>query len=157
MKTTLRLCTIVLIGALLTACASRQPKYDAQVLTLIPNQTLQGKTFGVFPLDETKLSKLETRMFVGEVAKGLTPTGMVVGGQDGSLPDYIVLYDYATEIGIDAPFEHVFLMIAYDVSGGSRNQIYKARLKVNSTDNNPVVALSPAIASLTKVFPNQIN
>lgn len=156
MKRTLKICVVVLSGLLITACTSRQPEYAATVLTLIPNETMQGKTYGVFPLDETKLSKLETKMMVREIAKGLTPSGMVIGVSDNGLPDFILLYDYATEIGIDAPYEHVFLMIAYDVSGGSRNQIYKARLSIDSTEINPLVALSPAIASLTKVFPNQL-
>jgi hypothetical protein len=94
-------------------------------------------------------------MIASEIVKGLTLTGLRLGELHADLPNYVLLFDYATELGIDAPYEHVFLMIGYAVSDGTQRQIYKVRLKVDSREKNALVILSPAIQSITEKFPNQ--
>lgn len=154
-KKFLKINMLVLIAVLIVGCASNQKKYEAEVLTTIPNQSMIDKTYALYPLDEMKIRRIETQMFVGEVVKGLTETGLRLQELNGQMPSYIIMFDYATEIGLDAPYEHVFLMIAYDVTSGARNQVYKVRLKLDSKEKNPLTALSPAIQSITKKFPNQ--
>lgn len=145
----------VVTCVLITGCATQQQRYDAEVLTTIGNQSMEGKTYGLFPLDQLKVGKIETQVIASEIVKGLTLTGLRLGERTAGLPNYVLMFDYATELGIDAPYEHVFLMIGYDVSNGKRQQIYKVRLKIDSREKSPVVILSPAIQSITEKFPNQ--
>jgi hypothetical protein len=155
MNRCLKILFVIISCALIAGCATQQQKYDAEVLTTIGNQSMEGKTYGLFPLDQLKVGKIETQMIASEIVKGLTLTGLRLGELHADLPNYVLLFDYATELGIDAPYEHVFLMIGYAVSDGTQRQIYKVRLKVDSREKNALVILSPAIQSITEKFPNQ--
>lgn len=153
---TMKLIATVFSFAVLIGCAAKPPPFKSDILTTIPDAPMVGKTYALFPLDETKARKLETKVIFDETIKGLTQTGLRLGELHGDLPSYMLLYDYATELGIQAAYEQVYLLIAYDVSGGRRDQVYKARVTVNSADKNPVAALALAIQSVTTQFPNQL-
>ena len=156
MKKQLKVLVALTLITLLMGCAVNEKKYDMQVLTTIPNQSMEGKTYGLFPLDESKARKIETQLIADEVVKGLALTGLRLGELNGSLPNYIILFDYATDLGLNASYEHVFLIIAYQVSDGSNRQIYKLRLKMDSNEKNLLIALNALMQSAIPKFPNQV-
>lgn len=138
-------CSALIIG--LQGCASSSIDWEhSKVLSTLP-ASLQGSTVAIYPLDKDKTGKIETTAIQNHITTELNKIGVKSVNPRQEIPTYFILFDYANELGIAANYEQVFLLIAY-TSTNPPQQVYKAKLSIDSKNNNTVENVNNAITTL---------
>lgn len=139
--------TLSFVAACLQGCASSSIDWEhSKVLSALP-ANIQGSTVAVYPLDKEKVGKIETIAIQNHITAELNKMGVKSVSPRQEIPTYFILFDYANELGIAANYEQVFLLIAYS-STNPPQQVYKAKLSIDSKNNNTVENVNNAITNL---------
>lgn len=147
------------IGALLccflilSGCASTQRYSENSVISVLNAGSLQGKTFAIFPLDHEKESRIETEALAAEISHGLQKRGMRQVDPKKEFVQVFFVFDYAAELGISAEFEHAFLLIGYDLTTTKLRQVYRGKLRVDTTEKDRVKSFMNLAKKLADSFP----
>lgn len=141
-----------LVLTLLQGCASSSIDWShSKVISTLP-ENIQGSTAAIYPLDKEKVGKIETTAIQTYLTTELNKIGVKAVNPRQEIPTYFILFDYANELGITANYEQVFLLIAYS-STNPPQQVYKARLSIDSKNNNTVENINNAITTLFNKSP----
>ena len=138
-------CSALIVG--LQGCANSSIDWaHSKVLSTLP-ASLQGSTVAIYPLDKDKAGKIETVAIQNHITTELNKMGVKSVNPRQEVPTYFVLFDYANELGIAANYEQVFLLITYS-STNPPQQVYKAKLSIDSKNNNTVENINNAVTTL---------
>ena len=149
-----KLTTSLFTLILLAGCASSRVDWsNSSVVSVLP-QDLKGSTVALFPLDKEKVGKIETTAIENNIKNGLNAKGIKTINPKQQVPNYFLLYDYASELGIATNYEQAFILIAYTRDMPPK-QVYKAKLKINSQNNDTVKNVNAAFDELISSLPNQ--
>ena len=131
-------CSALIVG--LQGCANSSIDWaHSKVLSTLP-ASLQGSTVAIYPLDKDKAGKIETVAIQNHITTELNKVGVKSVNPRQEVPTYFVLFDYAN-------YEQVFLLIAYS-STNPPQQVYKAKLSIDSKNNNTVENVNNAVTTL---------
>jgi len=147
---------LILMVLLTTGCAmNRVVDWDGSAVVNALPRNIQGSRFAVFPMDAAKASKLETVVIEKNLVDALTKKGLIYEADPKSrIPNYFVLYDYASDYGIAKEYEHVVLVVIYAMEQKPK-QVFKARLKIESVSNDTVKNVNLAVIELAnKIAPD---
>lgn len=147
---------LVLMLLLTTGCATKRVvDWDSSsvVNALPPN--IQGSRFSIFPMDAAKATKLETVVVEKNLVDTLQKKGLVYEPDPKlHIPNYFVLYDYASDYGVVNQYEHAVLIVFYAMERKPK-QVFKARLKIESINNDTVKNVNLAVIELAnKIAPD---
>lgn len=149
-----KLLTTTMLFIALAGCASSRIDWsNSSVVSILPKE-LQGSTVALFPLDKEKVGKIETSVIENNISDGLSKKGIKTINPRQQVPNYFLLYDYASELGITANYEQAFLLIAYTRDMPPK-QVYKAKLKINSQNNDTVKNVNDAFNELISNLPDK--
>ena len=152
-KTVLKNSLAIIALSILGGCASSNVDWSKSVVVNELPKNIQGATVSLFPLDKDKSSKIETSAIEGHLANLLSQKGIKPINPRYEVPKYFLLYDYASDYGVSAPYEHAVLIIVYSLEKPPK-QVYKAKLTINSERNNTVDSSKQAISELLSNLPN---
>jgi len=141
--------------ALLSGCASNKVVdwNGSSVISAMPS-SIKGARFSTFPLDKAKTRKVETSVIEKSLIDTLVANGMVYeNNPKQQVPNYFVMYDYASDYGITSQYEHAFVMVVYALESKPR-QVFKARLKIDSSNNDTVKNVNAAMSELVAKLSN---
>jgi len=129
----------IFLIALFSGCAENKIiNWDGSSIVSAMPSNIKGAKFSVFILDKEKNKKIETIVIEKQLIEGLVARGMIFEDDPKHrVPNYIVMYDYASDYGISTQYEHAFAIIIYALDS-KPTQVFKARLKINSTNNDTV-------------------
>ena len=144
-----------IITAFMAGCASLPSYSQKNIVSIIQEKEIRGSTFAVYPLDASKLTRVETSAFLAKIVAGLESKGMRSVDPRKELSQYFFVFDYASELGIKREFEHAILLIGYDVRSAPIRQIYKAKIIFDSTQNGHLEVFMPVVTDLLTSFPGQ--
>lgn len=143
----------ILLALLISACGGMIPANNVQINSRLPT-SVTGKAFTLVTLDKLKNEKVKTGIIGDLIIESMAQKGMRLVDAKKEVPDYFIMFDYATEIGLKQDYEHVFLLIAYDArSGIPFKQIYRARVQIDQKNKDVVDAVKVAIRKINKTFP----
>ena len=129
----------IFLISLLSGCAGNKVINwnSSSIVNTMPRNIKEAK-FSIFILDKEKNKKIETVIIQNQLIEAFVARGMVFEDDPKHrIPNYIILYDYASDYGISTQYEHVFTIIVYALAS-KPTQVFKARLKINSTNNDTI-------------------
>lgn len=152
----MRIFWVVLVSLLLLSGCATQRSVDwrgSTVVNALP-KNLNGATYSIFLLDKSKAIKLESTVIQRHIVSSLSKKGLVlIDNPRKTVPRFFVYFDYASDLGIEERYEHALAVVVYEL-GDQTRQVYKARLKIDSPENNVVDSVSRAFDELVSRGPN---
>ena len=146
--------SVVLSVLLLSGCAApRMVDWKGSTVVNALPKNLSGATYAIFLLDKNKSIKLESTVIQRHIVSSLSKKGLVlIDNPRKTIPKYFIFFDYASDLGIDDRYEHALAVVVYEL-GDQTRQVYKARLKIDSAENNVVESVNKAFDELVARSP----
>jgi len=139
----------LILVAMLSGCAS-SPR---SVTTSIGdnNITTSGKTIEVLALDFNKATSIEYQSLRAVVLQELTDKGMIPVNGAAVEPNYLVLFDYAVDLGTNEPFERRFVAVTFDSK--LERIVHRIRLTSEGSTKAPMEIFPQLIKAAYRDYP----
>lgn len=140
---------VLLCVLLLAACSSMRV---TAVSSAEANFTPSNATFDVYPLDFSKAATAEFRALSEFVSQEVSKKGMRRVNAELQAPDFLLLFDYAAGVGIDAAYERRFAAVMFDTR--LRRIVHRVTVSSNGDSRNPIDFVPPIARYVYNEFPS---
>ena len=129
----------IALAVLFSGCTSIKITSTAAGTAGVP---LAGTTFDVYPLDFSKSSSLEFHSLRSVAVTELSKKGMRLVDASKEEPTYLVLFDYAVGLGVEAAYERRFVSFTYDPR--TKSMVHRSRV-ISEGSSKQATEIFPAI------------
>jgi hypothetical protein len=150
MRLILKLLLAVSLSSLLTACAVRG--LQATTTTIgEPEIGVKGATFEVLALDFDKAVSTDFLALRAGVIQELSKKSMIPVNGFKVEPRYLVLFDYAVDIGVQTPYESRFVAVTHDIKLG--RIVHRISVTSKGVSSNVAEVFPPIVRHVYSDFP----
>jgi len=136
---------------LFTGCSTAN-KIAATTATIgEPNIKIAGESFDVLALDFSKATSLDFQSLRAQVIQEMSRKGMIQVNATKVEPRYLILFDYAVDLGDESPYERRFVAVTYDTK--LEHIVHRIRVISKGTSNDVGNIFPPIVKHVYEIFP----